>query len=70
MFVFVIINTYFAFQTFRKQNYQFCILEGWKGHFKLQAIKKDFQDFQRHSQKHRDNEQQRSIRSNFLMVCF
>ena len=36
----------------------------------LQAIKKDFQHFQRHIQKHRDNEQHRYVRTNLLMVCF
>ena len=46
----------------------FC-LNDWDNK-RVKVIKKECQDFQRHSQKHRDNEQQRSNRSNFLMVCF
>ena len=75
MFAFVIINTLHSRPSGNKTTNSSSKRDGkatsnCKTKSALQAIKKDFQDFQRHSQKHQDNEKQRSIRSNFLMVCF
>ena len=75
MFVFVIINTLHFRPSGNKTTNSASKRDGkatsnCKTISALQDVKKVFQDFQRHSQKHRDNEQQRSIRSNFLMVCF
>ena len=75
MFVFVIINTLHSRPSANKTTNSASkrddkATSNCQTKSALQAIKKVFQDFQRHSQEHRDNEQQRSIRSNFLMVCF
>ena len=73
MFVYVIINTLHSRPSGNKTTNSASKRDGkatsnCKTKSALQAIKEDFQDFQRHSQKHRDNEQERSIRTNFLMV--
>ena len=65
MFVYVIINTLHSRPSGNKTTNSASKRDGkatsnCKTKSALQAIKEDFQDFQRHSQKHRDNEQ-RSI---------
>ena len=76
MFVFVIINTLHSRPSGNKTTNSASKRDGKAtSNCKTMSayisyIKKVFQDFQRHSQKHRNNEQQRSIRRNFLMVCF
>ena len=75
MFVFVIINTLHSRPSANKTTNSASkrddkATSNCQTKSALQAIKKVFHDFQRHSQKNRDNKQQRSIRRNFLMVCF